>query len=483
MTTSRGEGLRRRLARTSVRSRTTGAAVAVLAIVLLVGAVAVVLSLRAVLTEGVASSAEQRLAEVASGIETDGLPTPPADTGSDPGSDSDSDSGADDDLRDRLEDAADDDVLLVVDAGGSVLTSLGEEEEARELARRIADEGSDLDDRVTLDDEAYVLVSEDVEVAGSGTDDVTVLLARPLESVSESVTTLTLLFTASLPVALGLIGLTTWLVVGRALRPVERIRAEAASIDGARLDRRVPEPDSGDEISRLARTMNLMLDRLESSARRQRQLVSDTSHELRSPIATIRQTAEISEAHPDALPPGELGSIALAESIRMQGIVDDLLLLAKADEHDLGLTSREVDLDDLVLAEIRRLRSLPVQVETRIEAARTNGDGRALARVLRNLVDNAVRHADTVLRLELVPEENRAVLAVEDDGPGIPASDRQRVFERFVRLDDARARDEGGSGLGLAIVQEIVAAHGGSVRVVDGMLGGARIEVRLPLHT
>lgn len=465
---------RGRLARTSVRTRTTAAAVAVLALVLLVGAGAVVLSLRAVLTESVVSSAEQRLVEVASGIETDGLPRSPADTGTE--------SDADDDLQDRLEDATDDDVLLVIDAGGSVLTSLGDEDEAQELARLVAAEGSDLDDRVTLDDDPHVLVREDVRVAGSAGDDVTVLLARPLESVAESVTTLTLLFAGSLPVALLIIGLTTWLVVGRALRPVERIRAEAASIDGARLDRRVPEPGSGDEIGRLAQTMNLMLDRLEASARRQRQLVSDTSHELRSPIATIRQTAEISAAHPGALPPGELGSIALAESIRMQGIVDDLLLLAKADEHDLGFRAQEVDLDDLVLAEVRRLRSQAVDVDSTVEPVRTIGDGAALSRVLRNLIDNAVRHAGSRIRLELGSHDAEAVLVVEDDGPGVPIADRGRVFERFVRLDDARARDDGGSGLGLAIVHEIVTAHGGRVSVADGSLGGARFVVRLPAH-
>ncbi|MGJ9412236.1 sensor histidine kinase [Aeromicrobium sp. CF4.19] len=468
-------GARARLRRTSVRARTTAAAVVVVAVVLVLGAVAVVLSLRGVLTDGVASAAEQRAEDVATRIEADGLPELSQDDASTDGPDD-----AEDAVEEQLGEA-DDEVLLVLDGDGTVLLSLGDDE-ARVIAaeigpRRDGDDGG----RVVVEDEEYTVALADARTGGAGGDrEVQVVVARPLEDVAESVATLALLLAIGVPVALVLIGATTWVVVGRALWPVEQIRIEAAAIDGARLHHRVPEPDSDDEIGRLARTVNLMLDRLETSARRQRQLVADTSHELRSPIASIRQSAEIAEAHPDALPPHELSSTVLAEAVRMQGIVDDLLLLARADERDLRLRASDVDLDDLVYTEARRLRPQSIEATSAIEAVRTTGDGPALARMLRNLVDNAVRHARGRVHLELVAEGDEALLAVEDDGTGVPEVDRERVFERFVRLDAARARDDGGSGLGLAIVQEIVAAHHGDVRVVDGSLGGARFEVRLP---
>jgi signal transduction histidine kinase len=163
-------------------------------------------------------------------------------------------------------------------------------------------------------------------------------------------------------------------------------------------------------------------------------------------------------------------------------LVDDLLLLTRADEHTLQLQQRPVDLDDLVFEEAQRLRdgtSLRVDT-TRVSAGRVSGDRGALWRALRNLGDNAVRHASSQVAFTLAEQNGAVVLDVDDDGPGIPPADRQRVFERFVRLDDARARDAGGSGLGLAIVAEVVNAHRGTIAIDDSGLGGARFEVRLP---
>jgi signal transduction histidine kinase len=228
--------------------------------------------------------------------------------------------------------------------------------------------------------------------------------------------------------------------------------------------------------------MNRMLDRLERAHVRERRFVADASHELRSPIAAIRQHAEVALAHPelaDGLP-----SVAHAESLRMQSLVDDLLLLAQADEDRAELRRRPVDVDDLVLAEAHRLREAgTTDVDTRgVSAARVHGDPAALRRVLRNLVDNAVRHARRRVGLSLGERDGWAVLHVDDDGPGVPVADRSRVFERFVRLDDARPNTDGGTGgLGLAIVAEVVAAHGGAVELGDAPSGGARVTVRLPL--
>jgi signal transduction histidine kinase len=300
--------------------------------------------------------------------------------------------------------------------------------------------------------------------------------------VAETTELIARVLVVGLPLVLALVAGTTWLVVGRSLAPVERMRREVDRIGASDLHRRVERPASDDEIGRLAITMNRMLDRLEASQVRQRQLVADTSHELRSPIAAIRQNVEVALTHPDRIDPGALSAAVLADAERLQALVDDLLVLATIDEQSPTLRSRPVDLDDLALAEGRRLRSSTThRVDlTGVSAARTRGDPVALARVLRNLAENAARHARSRIALTTRTLGGWAVVAVEDDGSGIPPADRERIFERFVRLDDARARDSGGGGLGLAIVRDVVAAHGGVVTAGDSSLGGARLEVRLP---
>jgi signal transduction histidine kinase len=200
-------------------------------------------------------------------------------------------------------------------------------------------------------------------------------------------------------------------------------------------------------------------------------------------VATIRQHAEVALAHPERATMAELAETVLAEDLRLQGLVDDLLVLAKADEHTLDLHRRPVDLDDLVFEEARHLRaSSGHQIDTSaVSAGRVSADPAALRRVLRNLADNATRAARTRISLGLSELDGLVVLTVDDDGPGIPATERERVFERFVRLDESRARNDGGNGLGLAIVAELVAAHGGSVAIAEGDLGGARFVVTLPV--
>ena len=227
--------------------------------------------------------------------------------------------------------------------------------------------------------------------------------------------------------------------------------------------------------------MNRMLARLEQARNNQRRFVSDASHELRSPITTIRQHAEVARAHPDRTTVEELAEVVLAEELRMQRLVEDLLLLARADEQVLAPRA-PVDLDDLALEEARHLRSTTsLRVDTsNVAAAQIHGDAEALRRVLRNLGDNAARHAKSRINIAVVNRDGGALLTVDDDGPGIPGADRRRVLERFVRLDAARSRDDGGSGLGLSIVDEVVRAHGGTVSITDSPLGGARIAVTFP---
>ena len=333
--------------------------------------------------------------------------------------------------------------------------------------------------RVPVDDDPYLAVAVG---ATAGGERYTVLVARSVEPVGRPSGIVTALLAAGLPALLAVVGTTTWLVVGRTLAPAEAIRAEVDAISAADLSRRVPDTGGTDEVARLGRTMNRMLDRLELAQTRERQLVSDASHELRSPVAALRQHAEVALAHPDL-------SDARARRHRVGGERAPAepgggpAAAGPADEDSLRLSRRPVDLDDLVLDEARRLRAGPgaPRVDaSAVSAGRVTGDAGALRRVLRNLVDNAARHARSKVGLALAEVDGEVLLAVEDDGPGIPPDQRERVLERFVRLDDARTRDAGGSGLGLAIVAEVVAAHGGTVAVGDAAGGGARIEIRLP---
>jgi len=226
--------------------------------------------------------------------------------------------------------------------------------------------------------------------------------------------------------------------------------------------------------------MNAMLERLETGSDRQRRFVGDASHELRSPLATIRAAHEIATLHPDSRDWTATSRDVLAELDRLDHLVADLLVLARVDEHGLSRRTVDVDLEDLLNDEADRLRKLgKITVTVAAPPVRIQGDPVQLARALRNLADNAARHAESHIDLRLQTVGENATVEVEDDGPGIPEADRERVFERFVRLDQSRTRTSGGSGLGLAIAREITTAHGGSLNVEAGARG-ARLVLRLP---
>jgi signal transduction histidine kinase len=266
------------------------------------------------------------------------------------------------------------------------------------------------------------------------------------------------------------------------LGPVEAIRARVASISSTDLAQRVPIPATRDEIAHLALTMNAMLARLERGRAAQHRLVSDASHELRSPLATITAALEMASGRPELMDNDLIDDSLLPEARRMRQLIEDLLLLARSDEDAMELRRDDVDVDDLLLAEASRLRALgSVHTVTHIEACRTVGDRGALARVVRNLVDNAVRHAASAVTMDCRPVAGNAVITIADDGPGISVQDRARIFERFVRLDPTRTRSSGGSGLGLSIVEQIVRSHDGTVAVGDAANGGAVFTLTLPL--
>ncbi len=281
----------------------------------------------------------------------------------------------------------------------------------------------------------------------------------------------------------------TWLAIGRTLAPVDAIRARAEAITGQNLDRRVPVPDQLDEIGRLARTVNQMLGRLERSADRQRRFVADAAHELRSPIASLRVQLETArdtarDAARDTERAAGREDDMLYETTRMEGLVDQLVVLARADADTSWLRLETVDLDDLIDSAVTSLapRGGIVIDTSAVEPVQLCGDARLLEQVVRNLVHNALGHARGTVRVSTsAVGDDLAVLAVDDDGPGVPEDRREDIFERFVRLDVSRDRDHGGVGLGLAIVAEIVRAHGGRVHVGDSPSGGARFVVELPI--
>ena len=311
---------------------------------------------------------------------------------------------------------------------------------------------------------------------------ITLVAQQSTAAVNSTVDSVTNVLLILVPLMIALVALAAWYFTGRALKPVEAIRVEAESITGTTMHRRVPEPDTDDEVGRLARTMNAMLDRLENSAQKQRQFVSDASHELRSPLASIRTNLEVALHNPERVDWPEVAQRALAEDVRMEDTVSELLDLARLDEAEGPAaldTLPEVDLDELVLDDTVAQRRVPVDT-SRVSAGRVHGRREQLQRVVRNLVDNAARHADSTVAVGLVTDDDVVELTVDDDGPGIPPEDRLRVFERFTRLDDGRARDAGGLGLGLAMVKAITEHHGGTVGIEDAPIGGARLRVRLP---
>ena len=423
--------------RRSLRSRITAAATLVVAVALVFGALAFWGTLSVSIRDAAVRGAETRAEQLATRVDAEG-PDAVAEL--------------------------DDDVVQVLDATGAVVAR-SDEAESGDLPNT---EGL-----ITYDDEPVLVVREDL-------DDGTLLLGVSVEDDQSTLATVAGLLTIAVAGVVALVAAITWWVVGRALRPVARIRAEVDDITADRLDRRVAVPRSGDEIAALAGTMNRMLDRLDAAATAQRRFVSDASHELRSPLATIRQHAELAQLHPAATSVDDLAGVVHDEGLRMQELVDALLLLTRLDEQP-ALRRESVDLDDVALAEVARLRAGGAVVDgSGIHAARVRGDARLLGQLVRNLADNAVRHARAAVAIGVVEREGRVLLTVDDDGDGVPPGERQRVFERFVRLDEGRARDAGGSGLGLAIVRAIAEAEGGTVRIEDSPLGGARFSVVLP---
>ena len=435
----------------SVRVRTTLAAATVVGLALVLASVALVVLLGRALTADVQDKAETRASTIAMSIERGETVA----LGGEP----------------------EDEFVQILDGAGQVVASSRNVAGEQALAQLQPEETARLE-AVPFEVESFLVVSTEA-TAPAGPQ--IVIVGRSLDDIAEATGAATPLLVVGVPLLVLVVTAVTWWITGRALRPVESIRVEVEEISAAGLDRRVPEPSTGDEIARLATTMNRMLARLESAQARQRRFVSDAAHELRSPVASIRQHTEVALARPEDTSVDDLAGVVHRENLRVEQLVDDLLLLARLDEggHD---GEEQVDLDDLVLAEASRLRgTTPLTVDTTgVGAGRVFGRPAELERVVRNLADNAARHAERVVALAVSDTGTHTIFTVDDDGSGIAPADRDRVFDRFVRLDDARAREGGGAGLGLSIVRAVVEAHGGEVSFVESPRGGARVEMRLP---
>ena len=431
----------------SLRTRIVGSATAVVGAALVIGAVLFVLLFRWTLLDSLQATAEQQASVIADRIDSSGAAT-----------------------LDENDLDNDDRLLQLVSSRGDVLAAADDSP-----ASALLTEETENAITVEHDGESYLVVAVEA-------DRDLVVVGLSLDDVDESLGTVVPLVVAAVPVLLLLVGLTIWVVVGRALRPVEAMRRSVEAVTASSLDQRIPSPTGNDEIARLAATMNRMLERLDRSQQAQRRFVSDASHELKSPLASLRQYAEVATSYPDRLGAQELADAIREEGGRLEAIVRGMLVLARVDEGALVGAGDEVDLDDILLTEASRLRSSSGLLvdSSRVGPGRVVGSGELLAQVVRNLVDNAAAHATGRVALSLEEAAGVVTLAVDDDGPGIAEPDRERVFERFVRLDEARARATGGSGLGLAIVRELVAGHGGVASVGTSVLGGARVAIRLP---
>lgn len=372
-------------------------------------------------------------------------------------------------------------ILQLVDQSGSVISYNDTAAARRPLAQLSPGAGQVLSTRVdgVPGDEydPYIVVARGIPAQG-GSGPAVLLVATALQNETRLIGAATL--------ALGVFALLLlvsllWLinqVLRSALGRVERIRSSVAEIRATHSQASVPVPAGDDEITHLAETMNDMLGRLHRADAAQRAFVSDASHELRSPLTAIRMISETSPAGIDAA-----GTVVVGiETARLQRLVEDLLTLAKADDQGITVRQQDVDLDDLLIEEVHRIQATTtLGVAGEISAARTVGDPARLRQVVRNLVDNATRHARTGVRLgcHQVAEETAAVLTVDNDGQVVPPELREVIFDRFTRLQPSRDRDSGGSGLGLAIVRAVVEAHGGAVRATQAPDGWCRFEVRL----
>lgn len=445
--------------RTSLRARTTVLATAVVGVALALGGVLLVVTLDRSLTSRGDELAQARAVDLAA-------------------------LAADESLPSVLTNVDGDSVAQVVDSSGHVVAASPNIRGKGPISRFRPAGGVPV--LRTLTDIPDGSETEDYRVwvltAQTRSGPATVYVGTSLEAVGEASWALRRSLVVGLPAMLALLAFCTWLVIGRALRPVEDIRAGVATISGKALHRRVPVPRIDDEVGRLAATMNQMLDRLESASQRQREFVADASHELQSPLAAFRTELEVALTYPGSADWSAIASQLLSDSEQMERLVRDLLFLALERDNRPSREISPLDLDDIVLQEAARSRSTAaVSLDTsNVSGAPVRGNRDELRRLVRNLLDNAVKHAKASVRLTASSDNLQSRLDVQDDGPGVPPEERDRAFDRFYRADASRSRASGGTGLGLAIARAIAERHHGSLELAESD-GGAHFVLLLPV--
>jgi signal transduction histidine kinase len=454
------EPFHRRESRWGIRKRSVLSAVVVVTVSLLVGGAFLLLVLQSSLISAARSNLAIRASDVAELLEEEGVQETQSTL---------------------IEDHRSGEQVQILDAGDRVVAWSSRRlrtdpiSQLRPAPGRTARE--ELPPVTVLGDDEVLVSARGIEVHDQA---YVVLVAAPLEVQTDTLRTVGLLLLGAAPLLVALVAAAVWVLVGRSLQTVERIRRQVAEIDGRRLHERVEVPPTDDEIAALAATMNQMLDRLEHSDNSHRAFFSDASHELRSPLSTLVTTAEVASLDASGKTWLDMQQTVLGESSRMQALVEDLLTLAKVDADQLQLDVQDVDLEDVLDAEIRRLRTVSDhQVSAELRPARVRGDERRLTQVFRNLLDNAARHAESTIMIRMEQRPAEVVVSVDNDGETISSQDRERVFERFARLDASRSSDGGGSGLGLAISREIMITHGGTVVATESD-GLCRFLVALP---
>ncbi|MFJ8632742.1 ATP-binding protein [Streptomyces sp. NPDC093568] len=466
----------------SVRSRATLGATLVVAVALVAAGAAVLLSLRSNLLDQAGNDAERTaqnvVAQLAAGKAygrldlDDESPVQVVDAGG-------TLVAASEDLE-RISGTATDAVRPQSDGtGGAGASAVPDDDADDDTAQEDQDEPGEIgegteftDGSATIDGDTGDYRFAAVPVQAGDRGKLTVYAGASLDAEQSAVNSALTVMLIGLPLLLAVVAGVTWLVTRRALRPVEGIRAEMAAITASEdLARRVPVPGTHDEVARLALTTNETLAALQTSVERQRRFVADASHELRSPIASLRTQLEVGTAHPELL---DLDG-AVEDTVRLQDLASDLLLLARLDAGERPGESR-FDLGALAREQAEGRADVTVRGRG-VEVAGSRGQ---VGRVLTNLLDNAQRHARSAVTLTVREEGAWAVVAVADDGDGVAEADRERIFERFVRLDEARSRDDGGAGLGLAIARDVAVRHGGTLTVGRAPAGGALFELRLP---
>jgi signal transduction histidine kinase len=449
-----GGGLLRRL-RGSVRLRVALLAAGVFAVALIVGAVVLLRSLERVLVDDARAAARVALTRQAETLRSEGIPP--------------SETFVDMDGVATMQFPADGRTFVVavpagVDPAEYIMS--GSVDSAGQMVSQAV-----IAERLGLPSTDFLFDAQPVGGALLST-------VSPLDDVQATIDRTRQALWVVVPALVLLVGGMSWLLAGRALRPVRIMTARVAAIESQSLHERVPEPRSADEIAELARTMNQMLGRLERASETNRRLVSDASHELRTPIAVMRTELEVAQRDSGTDWP-ETSEVLLGELDRLQLLVDDLLLLARGDE--MSFARSDVDLGAVVDEVTSRRRRVPV---TGPDASTivVSGDGRALGRAFDHLVANAARAAETQVAVSILSNgDGEVAVHVDDDGAGIPRDQRAAVVRRFVRLDEGRGRDEGGAGLGLAVAADVATAHGGRLTISDSPLGGARVTISLPV--